>query len=118
MGIFGKQEEAGLYGWCGICENGIYEEHGQTVQMGERCGYGTHARKFGRSPSNQRESLLRIKSCEVGYHVTDMMGQHLRKAHSLLRFSLVVKDHTILHFMSQNSNNMRHLRCQNNFALP
>jgi len=55
---------AELHEWCVRCGSGIYEEHGQSDETEGRCVCGTHARRFGRSPSTQRESLLRIEKCE------------------------------------------------------
>ena len=64
-GRFVRQEEAVLYGLYGIYGNGIYGASGPSGGRGERCGCGTHARRSGRSPSIQRESLLRIEKWEV-----------------------------------------------------
>jgi len=60
-----RQEEVVLCGLCGICGSGIYGEHGPSGGREGRCGCGTHARRSGRSPNIQRESLLRIEQWEV-----------------------------------------------------
>jgi len=60
-----RQGAVALRGWCGTHGSGICGAHGLSGGMGVRCGCGTHARRFGRSPSIQRESLLRIEKWEV-----------------------------------------------------
>jgi len=112
-----------LCGLCGICGSGICGEHGPSGGRGGRCGCGTHARRSGRSPNIQRESLLRIEQWEVVKMLqVDIVKQHPRKrVHKWspeygLSKGWLFKDLTILHFIYQNTGEKGTIKMSNIFA--